>query len=216
MEKKDETNKTNLVRTRHMWVLLARATNYHPSKHSSMAMSRADIFINSAPSPTSTTLNQQAIESFARYLTHSAHICIRDGIALLMHSSVCVAWCDVRAYFYSALASVIVIRQTHKNGYNSWYLCLWCVCEWSILDTCQNAFASCITHNAYWYTQALTHKHIVAWAEHKKIDFQVIVSEWYKDAMHSAAHENEFFVNAMAQMLCLPSIRSWLRVDKIP
>lgn len=41
--RKERLLKQNSMRTRHMWVP-ARATNYHPSKHSSLAMSRALIF----------------------------------------------------------------------------------------------------------------------------------------------------------------------------
>lgn len=122
--RKERRLKQNPMRTRHMWVP-ARATNYHPSKRSSMAMSRALIF-SSTQHP---HLNLVYLEP--TIFSHPLNMYSRDGIALLMHFN---AWdmgsfshsgkklmcflCPCLSLYFSVLASVIVIRQTHKKGYN--------------------------------------------------------------------------------------------------
>lgn len=200
-KKKNETNKTNAHKIHTSAV--ARATNYHPSKHSSMAMSRADIFINSAPSPTSTLNHRWAIECHNRMCVCLRWHCFIDALQCLCFS----VW---RARTFFSLASVIVIRQkTHKNGYNSFCRCAYSVfntgTKWSILDTCQNVFASCIAHTIP-----------IDIVERSRAHLQILnMKNWlsshcFRVIQGCTAHENEFFVNAMAQMLCLPSIKARL------
>lgn len=156
--KEEDGKKTKRTRTRHICECsIARATNYHPSKHSSMAMSRADIFINSAPSPTP-TLNQQVIEY--------AEIYARDGIALLMHFSILCSWCDVRAhfflvsFFYSSSLHSLQWLSLGKHTKMDTTLSIWVplVCSW-VKHFRYVSKCFCIllqTHNTYWYS-AETH-----------------------------------------------------------